>query len=1025
MNVAEFTIKNRVLSAIVILLTIVGGWSAYQNMARFEDPEFTIRKALVITNYPGASPQEVALEITEPLEVAIQEMSEIDTIESVSTAGKSEISVEIKYDASPSRADLQLIWTKLRNKVNDAARALPPGAGTPNVADDFGDVFGLLYFITGEGYSPAELKRYAKSLQSSLLQVDGVARVTLQGLRQETVFVEISRQETAALGLSVSNIYNTLSQQNAVVASGDIKIGNQRIMIDPSGSIDSVEAIQNLLISSDSKGKVVFLKDIARVWRGYQDPPANLYRYNGEPAIVVGVSGILGSNIVKIGQAVDQKIADSEALRPWGIELYEFYHQGNVVDDSVKNFVVNVIAALIIVVVTLLIFMGLKSSLVIGSVLLLTILAALAIMRLVDIPMHRISLGALIIALGMMVDNAIVVTEGILVGVQKGIKRLDIANRVVKRSIWPLLGGTLVGIIAFAPIGFAPGSTAEYTGHLFWVILISLMLSWVFAITLTPLFCFWLFKEAAQSSTTKGQASDSGLIGKYKGFLRFALHKRVAVVAVVAGIFVASIWGFQFVKSGFFPASTTPLFGVDYWLPQGTDIAKTEADMQQLTEFVSTLEGVNAVQSSIGAGAPRFMLVYSPESVNSAYGQLLVRTDDYKIIGPMMPKIQNYIGNNFPQAQGKVWRFVLGPGGGSKIEAEFSGPDPKILHQLAGKAKDIMRADGGALSIKDDWRQPVSVIEPVYAKRAGQRAGVSREDLALALQTNFSGRRVGVYREQDELIPIISRAPEHERLDIDNIHNIQVLSSATGRAVPIGQVTDGFRTVWRDGLVRRENRNWKIKAQSDPFPNQLTADLFNRLRPQIEAIPLPEGYTMEWGGEYGDSKESNENLASTIPLGFLAMVIIVFILFGTVRQPVVIWLVVPLAIIGVVVGLVATATPMEFMAILGLLSLSGLLIKNAIVLVDQVDLEIGEGKARFDAVVDAAASRVRPVMMGALTTVMGVIPLFFDAFFKSMSVVLVFGLSFATLLTLVIVPVLYAIFFNIKSSEVAAVANPH
>lgn len=1022
MNIAEFTIKNTVLSVIVILLMLLGGWSAYQNMARFEDPEFTIRQALVITSYSGASPHEVALEITEPLEKAIQQMAEVDTIESVSTAGKSEITVEIKYDASPTKADLQLIWNKLRNKVGDAALALPPGAGTPYVADDFGDVFGLLYFITGDGYSPAELKRYAKSLQGSLLQVEGVARVTLEGLRKEAIFVEISRQNAASLGLSISNVYNTLAQQNAVVTSGDVKIGDQRVVIDPTGSIDSVEAIQNLLVSADREGKVIFLKDIARVWRGYQEPAEKLYRFNGKPAIALGISGVLGGNIVKIGQAIDKKIADSESLRPLGIELQEFYHQGNIVDASVKTFVVNVIAALVIVILTLLIFMGLKSAMVIGGILLMTIFATLATMQIVDIPMHRISLGALIIALGMMVDNAIVVTEGILVGVQNGVKKLDIASRIVKRAIWPLLGGTLVGIVAFAPIGFAPGSTAEYTGHLFWVILISLLYSWVFAVTLTPLFCFWLFKEADVSSTIN-KKPPSTAIQKYKGFLRFALHRRFSVVASIVAIFVVSIWGFQFVKSGFFPASTTPLFVVDYWLPQGTDITKTEQDIAKLEKFVADLDGVNAVQTSIGAGAPRFMLVYSPESKNSAYGQLLVRTDDYKAIGMMMPEIQTYIENAFPQAQGKVWRFVLGPGGGSKIEAEFTGPDPKVLHKLANQAKAIMVADGGALSIKDNWRQAVSVIEPVYAKNAGQRAGVSREDLALALQTNFSGRSVGAYRENDELIPIISRAPEHERLDIDNIRNIQVLSSVTGRAVPIGQVTDGFRTLWRDGLVRREDRSWKIKAQSDPYPNELPADLFARVRPSIEAINLPEGYQLEWGGEYGDSKESNENLASTIPLGLLAMVIIVFILFGSVRQPVVIWLVVPLAIIGVVIGLLSTGTPMEFMAILGLLSLSGLLIKNAIVLVDQTDLEISEGKARFDAVVEAAASRVRPVMMGALTTVLGVIPLFFDAFFKSMSVVLVFGLTFATLLTLVIIPVLYAIFFNIKSNEVEGAGN--
>lgn len=1017
MNIAEFTIKNTVLSVIIILITIAGGWSAYQNMARFEDPEFTIRQALVVTDYPGASPTEVAQEITRPLEKAIQQLAEVDTIQSVSTTGKSEITVEIKYSASPSRADLQLIWGKLRNKVADASASLPPGAGTPYVADDFGDVFGLLYFITGKDYSPVELKRYAQDIEGEISQVDGVAKVSLQGLRKEAIFVEISRQETAALGISTSNIYSLLSQQNAVVSSGNVKVGDQRITIDPTGLIDSVEAIQNLLITADSNGKIVYLRDIARVWRGYQDPPETLFRYNGEAAIAMGVSGVLGSNIVKIGKAIDQKIADSENLRPIGIELHEFYHQGNLVDQSVQTFVLNVIAALAIVIVTLFIFMGLKSALVIGLVLLLTIFATLATMQVVDIPMHRISLGALIIALGMMVDNAIVVTEGILVGVKSGIKKIDIANRIVKRTIWPLLGGTLVGIVAFAPIGFAPGSTAEYTGHLFWVILISLMYSWVFAVTLTPLFCFWFFKEATGGAAVEEKAEGRFLLA-YKGFLRFALNKRLIIVACTVAMFMGSVWGFQFVKSGFFPASTTPLFVVDYWLPQGTDISKTEADIKKLEGFVAELEGVDAVQTSIGGGVPRFMLVYSPESGNSAYGQLLVRSETYQTIDGLMPKIQSYIEEQFPQAQGKVWRFVLGPGGGSKIEAEFTGPDPKVLRDLAAQAKAIMVADGGALSIKDNWRQPVSVIEPVYAKGPAQRAGVSREDLALALQTNFSGRSVGAYRENDELIPIISRAPENERLGIENIRDIQVISSATGQAVPIGQVTDGFRTIWRDGLLRREDRAWRIKAQSDPYPGEITSDLFARIEPKISAIKLPEGYSLEWGGEYGNSKESNEDLASTIPLGFLTMVLIVFILFGSVRQPVVIWLVVPLALIGVVVGLVATGTPMEFMAILGLLSLSGLLIKNAIVLVDQTDLEISENKPRFDAVVDAAASRVRPVMMGALTTVLGVIPLFFDAFFKSMSVVLVFGLTFATLLTLLIIPVLYAVFFRIKSDEI-------
>jgi multidrug efflux pump subunit AcrB len=1020
MNIAEFTIKNRVLSVIVILLTIGGGWSAYENMPRFEDPEFTIRVAPVITFYPGASPFEVAEEVTEPIERALQQMQEVESLESTSSAGKSEIQVEIKYEFSKSKADLQLIWTKLRNKVKDVTRSLPPGASEPIVYDEFGDVYGIYYFITGPGYTPAELREYTKDLRSDLLQVDGVSKVSYIGDLKEAIFVEISRASAAALGVSIANLYDILGQQNAVVAAGDVVIGEKRIVIDPSGAIDSVESIENLLVTTSKEGRLVYLKDVAHVWRGYKTPPDSLYRYNNEPAMGLGVAGISGGNIVKIGKEIDAKLAESESRRPLGIEVQQYYHQGDIVDASVKNFVANVIAAFVIVIVTLFLFMGLQSALIIGAILLLTIGATLATMDIGGIPMHRISLGALIIALGMMVDNAIVVTEGILVGIQSGRKKMEIVKEIVDGTKWPLLGGTLVGIIAFGPIGFAPGNTAEFTGDLFWVVLISLMFSWIFAVTLTPMFCYLLFDADAQGSTAEPQApkSESKMLGAYKNLMRKALSLRILVVAVSVAMLAVSLWGFQFVKSGFFPASTTPQIVIDYWLPQGTDIARTEQDVRQVEDFVKSLPGVNTVQTSVGAGGLRYMLVYSPESNNSSYGQLLARVDDYNLIDDLMPTIQEHIDENFVNAQAKVWRFVTGPGGGSKIEANFSGPDPDVLRDLANQAKAIMIADGGALSIQDSWRQRVAVIEPLYSDNKGLRAGISREDLAASLTYNFTGTNVGIYREGNDLLPIISRAPANERQDIGDIENVQILSSITGKTVPIAQVTDGFRTIWRDGLLKREDRIWSIKAQSDPKPGELASNLLTRLMPAIEAIERPDGYSLTWDGEYGDSKESNEQLASTLPFGLLAMVLVVFILFGSVRQPVIIWLVVPLALIGVVAGLLIMDVPMEFMAILGLLSLSGLLIKNAIVLVDQIDADIASGKPRYDALLDASVSRVRPVMMGAITTVLGVMPLFFDAFFKSMSIVLVFGLTFATLLTLVIVPVLYAIFFNIGSEEV-------
>ncbi len=1011
MNIAEFSIKNQVLSVIVILLSIFGGYNAYQNMARFEDPEFTIRTALIFTQYPGASPEEVAREVTEPLETALQQLQEVEEIRSKSSDGLSEISVDIKYRFSKNKDQLQSIWTKLRNKIKDSERSLPSQASTPIINDDYGDVYGLYYFVTGEDYSDAELRAYAKSLQKEILQVEGVGKVALAGEQQEAIFVEISKDAAALLGLSVSKIYDILSAQNNVLSAGSVTISDQRVVIDPSGAIDSVESIKNLLVSTATDGKIISLKDVANVYRGYKSPATKLIRYDGKPAIALGVSNVTGGNVVVVGEAVDAKIKQAISRRPIGMNVHEYYHQGKIVEASVDNFVINVIAALAIVIITLFLFMGIRSALVIGFILLLTIGATLATMHMIGIPMHRISLGALIIALGMMVDNAIVVTEGILVGVKRGTKKLMIAKEIVTQTKWPLLGGTLVGIIAFAPIGFAPGSTAEYTGHLFWVVMISLLFSWVFALTLTPLCCHWLFDEAKGDGET--EAASKFELG-YKAMMRKVLNLRWLMLGSAVLLFAVSLWGSQFMTKGFFPQSTTPQMVVDYWLPQGTRIERTAKDLAEIEQFVTKMEHVEAVQTLAGGGGLRFMLTYAPESTNGAYGQLLVRVDDYHKLNDMMPKVQRYIEQRFPDAQAKVWRFVLGPGGGSKIEAIFKGNDPKILRQLADQARQIMASDSSSMSVKDDWRQRVAVIEPIYAEGTARRAGVSRQDLAKALSDHYNGKTVGMYRESEDLIPIISRVPNSQFDSVDSIKSLQVVSSVTGKSIPIAQITNGFRTIWRDGLIRRENRIFTIAAQCDPLPGELASTLEARLKPQINNIDLPDGYTLEWGGESGDSAKSSEDLASTIPLGLLAMVLVVVVLFGKIRQPLVIWLVVPLAMIGVVFGLVVTGIPLEFMGILGILSLSGLLIKNAIVLVDQMDFEIASGKDAYCAVVDSATSRVRPVMMGTLTTVLGVVPLFFDAFFQSMAVVIVFGLTFATVLTLLLIPVLYAVFMKIK-----------
>ncbi len=1010
MNAADFTIRNKLLSAVLILLILGFGWSAYQKMPRFEDPEFTIRTAIVSVAYPGGSPREVAEEIVEPLETAIQQLQEVKSIVSTARAGRAELKVDIKYDFSKTKSELQIVWTKLRNRIADAEAQLPPGAGKAYVNDDYGDVYGLYYLITGPDYSMAELRDYGESLRDELLTVDGVAKVSLLGVQSEAIYVEISRAEAARLGLSIHSIYNTLNRQKTVASAGSVVVDGQRLVVEPSGGLSSVEAVRRLPVAQTPEGGLVFLGDIAEVYRDYLEPATRLVRYQGMPALALGVANVLGANVVTVGASVEARIAEAVSRRPLGMELHAFYQQGEVVDAAIGNFAVNVMAALVIVIVTLLIFMGYRAAAVIGLILLLTVAATLAIMNVAGIPMHRISLGALIIALGMMVDNAIVVTEGILVGVGKGRPKLEIAKEVVRQTQWPLLGGTVVGILAFAPIGFAPGSTAEYTNHLFWVILISLFCSWFLAITLTPLFCYLGFRRGRVDGEDADAVAKPSL---YQRVMVQALRWRWAVLAGTACLFVLSVWAFQFAKRSFFPNSTTPQLVVDFWLPEGTDIGRTAETAKAVEAYLMDQAGIDAVQTLIGSGGLRYMLVYGPESPNPAYVQFLLQLEDYRLSQRLIPELQAYLDAGYTEAQAKVWRFSLGPGGGSKVEAELSGPDPAVLRQLAVPVQAIMVEDGRALSIKTDWRQPVSYIGPIFSTDRAQRAGITRADFSGALLTHTEGTRVGIYREGDRLLPIMARAPESERGSAATLYNAQVISPLSGQAVPAAQLVDGFRTEWRDGILKREDRIWQIKVQCDPMGDELASTLLGRLRPQIEALPLPDGYELSWGGEYGNSSESQRDLASTIPLGFLAMVLVVVVLFRRIRQPLLIWLVVPLSLIGVVVGLLATGLPLDFMGILGLLSLSGLLIKNAIVLVDQMDLETKTEAGRGAALLHAAGSRVRPVMMGTLTTVLGVFPLFFDAFFQSMAVVLVFGLSFATLLTLIVVPTLYACFFRI------------
>lgn len=1011
MNIAEYSVTRKVTTWLLIILFLGGGITALQDISRLEDPEFTIKDAKVYTFYPGATPQEVEREVTYHIENAVQQLQQLKRVESISQNGFSEVTVKIKDKYK--KKDFPNIWDELRRKINDAQSTLPPGAKTSVVFDDFGDVYGLFYALSGDGYSYRELKDYADLLKEQLLLVPGVRKIAIDGDQQEVVYLEVSRANMAKLGISNVNFQRVLKSQNLVSDSGNVRVGDEYIRINPTGQLQSVQEIGELLISG-AEDSLVRIKDIATVRRAYENIPDKYTLFNGKPALTIGISMLPGENVVAVGERLDQRLAELQTVTPVGMNLQAIYDQPKIVDESVSGFIYNVIAALVIVIIVLLFFMGLRTGLIIGAILLITVAGTVWFMNFYGIDLQRISLGALIIALGMLVDNAIVVAEGMLIRIKRGEDAVKAAKQVVGSTMWALLGGTIVGIVAFAAIGLSDDSTGEFANSLFWVILISLLLSWFTAVTMTPLLCAQ-FLKADKPGKTQADPYAGFLFTKYRNLLSTAIHFRWLTITIVIALFAASLLGFGYVKQSFFPDSNTPMFFLDMWNVEGTDIRKTRDDIIQIDNFLHTLDGVDNTAAFVGGGATRFTLVYNPESPTSAYGQIIITTKTRDDIPRIEKQVLDYIASHFPDSEPKTKPLRIGPGRDAKIEARFNGPDPAVLRQLSQQAQQIMADDGGAINIRDDWRQPVKVIRPIYNEKAARQLGVTREDISNAMLIAFDGRQVGLFKDGIRLLPIVMLPPEIEREDVAAIRDIPVNSPLLRNSIPVGQVVSDFRVEWSDAKIKKRNRIYTIIPSCDPAQG-LATELLGRIKPKIENMMLPPGYSLEWGGEFEDSRDANAAINSSLPAGFLTMIVIVILLFGKIRQPLIIWLTVPLAIIGITAGLLSMNVAFGFMGLLGALSLVGLLIKNAIVLIEEIDMQIGDGKQPYTAILDSSVSRMRPVMMAASTTILGMAPLLSDVFFLDMAVVIMFGLGFASLLTLIVVPVLYSIFFNVKAN---------
>ncbi|EJG1897182.1 multidrug efflux RND transporter permease subunit VmeV [Vibrio parahaemolyticus] len=1015
MNIAEYSIKNKVISWLFIVILAIGGVTSFLELGRLEDPAFTIKDAMIVATYPGATSKEVEEELTYPLEKEIRKLPYIDRITSTSSNGMSQIMVSMKMDYGPD--ELPQIWDEMRRKINDLQPTLPQGVQSLQIIDDFGDVYGVMLMLTGDDYDYVELKRYADHLRREIELVDGVGKVDIAGDQQEMLFVEISLDRLASLNLDMNVVSGLLNQQNNVVSAGEVMVNGESLVIRPSGTLNTVQALENLIIHGRDTGNLIRLKDVATITRSIQEKPGNMILFNGKKAINIGISFASGVNVVEVGERLNAELSSLESIKPAGLDMSYFYNQAQEVDDSVKAFVISLAEAVAIVIIVLLFTMGLRSGVIIGVVLLLTVFGTFILMNYNNIELHRISLGALIIALGMLVDNAIVVVEGILVGLKKGRTKVQAAVDIVKQTQWPLLGATVIAITAFAPIGLSQDATGEFMGSLFWVLCFSLFLSWVTAITLTPFLADLLLKE--EEKDTNGEDEDpykGWLFVVFGALLKFSLRFRWMTVAAMVALLVGAVIAFGNVKQQFFPPSNTPMFYVDMWMPEGTDIRQTIKQAEKVESYIRQQDDIDFVSVSIGQGLQRFALTYQPEKSYEAYAQFQVRTTDRDNMFKLLHKLDDNLAKTFdePTFQFKLMEF--GPSPASKIEARITGPDPKVLRELAVQVEDILHTDPGARNIRHDWRERTKELVPVFNESKARRLGISKEDLSSTLQMAFGGSTFGVLRDGTHTLPIMMRLPEAERVDFESLQNVKIWSPSLQTYIPVDQIIDGVELDWSEPLIQRRDRKrtLTVLADHDVLSDDTAASLFARVQPKVMALHIPEGYEITWGGEYESSKDAQEGLFGSLPMGYLLMFIITILLFNSIKKPLVIWFTVPLSIIGVAFGLLTTNMPFSFTAFLGLLSLSGMILKNGIVLLDQINLELESGKDPYLAIVDSAISRVRPVSMAALTTILGMIPLVFDAFFGSMAITIMTGLGFATVLTLIVVPVMFAILFRIK-----------
>ena len=1011
MKLVKYFLSKKPVTILLLVLVLAGGLLAYVKMGKLEDAPFTIKQALVLTPYPGASPSEVQSQVTDVLEESIQALGELYYLKTENRAGLSKITVYVKKE---TRADeMQQLWDKLRRKVSDVQSKLPESAGPSVVNDDFGDVLGVFYGLTGSGHSYRELEDEAKLIKNEILKVKDVAKVEIYGTQTPTIDISVSPSVMARSGITMADIARAFEAQNKVVDAGGIDVGSNRLRIESTGNFYSLDDIRNLTIVSRT-GEHFRLADITRIEESYQTPASNLMHINGQPAVGIAISTVPTGNVVDMAAAVKESLQQMSGSMPEGFELVTLYDQGYESAVANQGFILNLIISVLTVVAILLFFIGFKNGLLIGSGLVFSIFATLIVMLCTDIALQRMSLAAIIIAMGMLVDNAIVVSDSALVNMQRGMRKRVAIMRACSSTALPLLAATVIAILTFLPIYFSPHITGELLSSLVIVIGVSLMFSWVFALTQTPFF-IQEFVRRPRPEELKSALFDGKYYNMFRRSLHWVIKHRYATIACMVLLLVLSAWSFKFIPKVFVPALDKQYFTVDVWLPEGSNIDETGKLAEEMAAYIRTHGEAEMVSTFIGRTPPRYYLSNVAFGPQSNYTQLLVKCHTSEESRRLNAALQDSIRLKFPGPLIKVNKFELSPLTEAVIEARFLGPDPAVLDSLVGQAIEIMRRNPKVADARNEWGNMALMLRPVYDPVKAGELGITKAQMMQSVKSISDGVPVGIYRDNEKKVPVLLKSEGYDITDAASLGNFSVWNGE--RSAPLSQVTERIETTWEFPQMRTYNRQLSMAAMCGVKPGHTMAEVHGEIRSEIEAMPLPPGYTFFWDSQYKDQGEAMEAIAKYFPLAFLMLIVILVALFGNFRQPIIILCILPLSLIGVAVGMLLTGFDFGFFPIAGWLGLLGMIIKNVIVLIDEINIQRREGVPAYTAVIESTVSRTRPVLMAATTTILGMVPLLFDIAFGGMAATIIFGLTFATLLTLFVTPALYILFYRIKINK--------